>query len=243
MMGCIRQNRALGMTSGVMLLLTMLPLSASAQVIPRQEVIRASEQGLRSITEQSEKKLRVEKVFFRDELRLPDGEVTWSVRTKPETLKPGRNTIPVEISIAGKVTKIIQVAVTLKQHVKYLTVRRTLKRGDTVAESDLQWEEAELAHVVPSLVQDPSQLIGHSAIRQIQAGKPLQSEWFGTPVVVARGDRVHVTVERGVLSIETVGVAQSAGRIGETIVLENPESRRRYDARILGPGRAQTLMW
>lgn len=232
-----------GFTSGLLLVMVLLAFPAQAQVVKRQDVIRESGERLRAMVEKSGHGMRVERVFFRDDLTLPEGKVSWSLATDAGSLNPGRQRVAVDVAVNGKVVNTIQVTATVKQLVKYLVLRRNLKRGDVVAEGDLQWEEAELEREIPGLMQDAKGLIGQATTRSVSANKPLQGDWFAAPVVVARGDRVQVAVVQGPLRIETVGVAQAAGRVGETIVLENPESRRRYSARILGPGQAQTLTW
>ncbi|MBF0428432.1 MAG: flagellar basal body P-ring formation protein FlgA [Magnetococcales bacterium] len=222
-------------------LATVFAWPVYAQSLPRQNIIREVEQELRTVLEKNPKGLRLDRVFYRDELHVPDGKVTWTV--KSDDLRQGRQTIPVEVAVNGKVTNTIQVAITLKKRIRYLTLARPLKRGEVVTEADLTWEEGEFDRAVSGLMQDPKQVIGLATSRQVQADKPLQLDWFVTPMVIKRGERVQVTTARGALQIEMVGVAQSAGRVGETIQLENPASHRRFDARVTGPGQAQVMTW
>ncbi|MBF0272178.1 MAG: flagellar basal body P-ring formation protein FlgA [Magnetococcales bacterium] len=234
-----------GWVSGLLMgLLTFsASFSAQAQVLQRSDVIRESEQRIKALLDQENGGVRLERVFYRDELTLPDGKVTWKVVPSAEEWRTGRQNVPVEVSVNGKVATVIQVAVTLKQSMRYLVLRRPLKRGDVVTDADLKWEESELERPPVGLVEDPKRVVGQSVTRQIQANRPLQSDWFSAPVVVTRGERVQVAASRGGLHIETTAVAHTAGRVGETIVLENPSSRRRFDARVTGPGRAEVVAW
>ncbi|MBF0192316.1 MAG: flagellar basal body P-ring formation protein FlgA [Magnetococcales bacterium] len=225
------------------LLVGLMTISASwsvqAQVLQRSDVIRESEQRIKALLDEENGGIRLERVFFRDELSLPDGKVTWKVVPPADEWRSGRQNVPVEVSVNGTVATVIQVAVTLKQSFRYLVLRRPLKRGAVVTDADLRWEENELDRPPVGLVEDPKQVVGQAVTRQIQANRPLQSDWFSAPQVVARGERIQVAAVRGALRIETTAVAQSAGRMGEVIVLENPTSRKRFDARVTGPGRAE----
>lgn len=225
------------------LMVCLIPWTASAQVLQRSDVIRESESRIRALLEEQQEGLIVDRVFFREEVNLPDGQLSWKVVPGKGDWKPGRQTIPVEVSVNGKRATVIQVGANLKQSVRYLVVKRSLKRGDLVRESDLRWEEGALDRAPVDLVDNPRQLVGQAATRQIQPDRPLQSEWFTVPNVVARGERVQVAVAKSGLHIETVGIAKGPGRVGETIQLENPISHRRFEARITGPGRAEVVAW
>lgn len=239
-------NHRAGWRNGMVALVTLLTgiaSSAFAQVVERQVVMRESEQRLKALLEGSGGELRVSQVFFRDPLNLPDGRVDWAIRDGVGELKPGRQSVAVAVTVDGRPATVIQVAATLKQLAGYPVLRRAVKRGEVVSEADLRWEEKELDREIPGLVRDAGQVAGQAAAREIKPNRPLQEEWFGSPVAVKRGERLRVVMERGPLTIETVGVARSAGRVGETISLENPDSHRRFEARILEPGRAKALSW
>ncbi len=244
-MNCARRDVIVRVFLGLLLalFLTLATQPLQAQVVKRQEVIRASEQQLQKVLQNSGEEMRVTRVFYRHDLPLPDGKVSFSVDSHPEELKPGRQHVAVNVAVDGKVATVIKVSATLKQRVKYLTFRRHMKRGDVVVEADLQWTQADMERAMPDLVLDSKMVIGQATTRQIPADKPLKSSWFDAPVVVERGDRVQVAAVHGALHIQAVGVAQADGRVGETIAMENPVSRRRFDARILAPGRAQVTMW
>ncbi|MEO5344817.1 MAG: flagellar basal body P-ring formation chaperone FlgA [Magnetococcus sp. YQC-9] len=226
---------------GVAVLTGVFPLVAQAQMVQRQEVIRATEVELRALLEGDSDGLRLDKVFFRDELPLPDGKVSWKVKTSFADLRAGRQNIPVEVSVNGRMEKVIQVAATFKQSTRYPVLRRALKRGETVTAADLKWVESEIERPPAGLVENPKELIGMTATRQVGADRPLQADWFAAPNVVARGERVQVVAVQGALRIESTAVAKSAGRMGEIVSLENTESHKRFDARITGPGRAEVL--
>ncbi|NGZ06539.1 MAG: flagellar basal body P-ring formation protein FlgA [Magnetococcales bacterium] len=240
-MGMVGHRIAKRMMIGLMV--GLLPWSASAQVLQRSEVVRESEQHIKAVLEEEGMGLRLDRLVYREELKLPDGKVSWKVTAGQNDWRAGRQTIPVEVSVNGKMVTVIQVTATLKQTSRYLVLKRPLKRGDVVSEADLKWEEGELDRPPVDLVDNPRQLAGQSATRQIPAGRPLQYEAFASPHVVARGERVQVAAIRGSLHIETVGIAKAPGRIGETIQLENPASHRRFDARVTGPGRAEVVAW
>ena len=54
---------------------------------------------------------------------------------------------------------------------------------------------------------------------------------------VARGERVRVEVVEGAARLEFEGIAEGSGSAGETIPVRNPDTNRRFRARVEGKGR------
>jgi len=59
--------------------------------------------------------------------------------------------------------------------------------------------------------------------------------------VVEKGDRVVVEVRTGSMKLTMDTVSETGGRSGETVVLRNLSSGKRFRARIEGKGRAVSL--
>ncbi len=75
--------------------------------------------------------------------------------------------------------------------------------------------------------------------RPVRAGSAIPAAWLETPPDVIRGDRVHVEVRSGAARVAFEGEAQGSGSAGQTIPVLNPETGRRFSARIEGPGRVE----
>ncbi|MBF0262493.1 MAG: flagellar basal body P-ring formation protein FlgA [Magnetococcales bacterium] len=223
------------------LLTGWMPGQAHAQLIHARDVARASEQQLRAMLEGDAQGLRLEKVFYRDELRLPDGPVSWKVKSDVSDWGSGRQTIPVEVLVNGKPETVIQVAAIFKQSLRYPVLKRSLKRGEVVREGDIKWMEGDVKNPPAGMVESAKDILGMSATRSVTPDRPLQAEWFSSPQVVARGERVRVVAVSGALRIESTAVAKNPGRVGEIVSMENPDSHKRFDARITGPGHAEVI--
>jgi flagella basal body P-ring formation protein FlgA len=81
------------------------------------------------------------------------------------------------------------------------------------------------------------QLIGKVARRGIPAGQRIVPEALEDPKEVARGEKVHVRVIDGLATLSLEGIAQSAGRNGESILVHNPVSGRNFRAVVEGKGK------
>jgi flagella basal body P-ring formation protein FlgA len=71
----------------------------------------------------------------------------------------------------------------------------------------------------------------------IRAATAIRAPMLEDPKVVARGDTVTVEVFNGAAHLELDAVAEGAGAIGETIPVQNPDSHKRFTARVVGKGK------
>ena len=81
------------------------------------------------------------------------------------------------------------------------------------------------------------QAIGKLARRSIPAGQRIVPGALEEPKEVARGEKVHVRVIDGLATLSFEGVAASAGRKGESILVHNPASGRNFRAVIEEKGK------
>jgi flagella basal body P-ring formation protein FlgA len=72
----------------------------------------------------------------------------------------------------------------------------------------------------------------------IRAGEPIRSVWLQPPRAVLNGETVKVAVRNGGAQLELEAQAEGSGAVGEIIYVRNPDSHRRFRARVEGSGRA-----
>jgi flagella basal body P-ring formation protein FlgA len=70
----------------------------------------------------------------------------------------------------------------------------------------------------------------------LAAGAILVAQDITEPVVVKAGETVTVQVINGGVTISLNAVADETGRIGDTILLTNPSSGRRFSAQVTANG-------
>jgi flagella basal body P-ring formation protein FlgA len=81
------------------------------------------------------------------------------------------------------------------------------------------------------------EVAGRVPRRTIRAGTAIDPRWLDPAKAVARGDTVQVEVREGGALLQIAGQAQASGMVGQTILVLNPMSNKRFPARIEAPGR------
>ena len=81
-----------------------------------------------------------------------------------------------------------------------------------------------------------SALKGAVTVRPIGAGTILTKEMVTLPIVVLKNSLVKVRVVNGTITILGEGISLKDGRVGEIIEIENPLSKKKFHALVVGPG-------
>ncbi len=75
---------------------------------------------------------------------------------------------------------------------------------------------------------------GREPTRAIKPGELIFASILIAPREVSRGDQLHVVVESGETRIEFQAEAETAGRLGELVMVRNPDNGRHFQARVEG---------
>jgi flagella basal body P-ring formation protein FlgA len=110
-----------------------------------------------------------------------------------------------------------------------------LRAGQRLAADDFRIETDTAVPDLHSLSID--ELAGRRLRRAVRAGAAVRAEWTEATTDVARGETVKVEVRSGAALLAFDGLAQACGNAGQTVAVVNPQTRKRFQARVDGPGR------
>jgi len=115
-----------------------------------------------------------------------------------------------------------------------------LRSGRAIAAGEVQLAARE--EVPGSVSLSPAataleQAVGKWLRQPVRRGDTIRLAWLAEPKVVLRGDNVKVTVHNGGAQLELDGLAENSGAVGETVTVRNPDSQRRFRARVEERGR------
>lgn len=208
------------------------------QIVPQAEAVSRVTQTLQDALTGLQDGFVVDGVTLPHDLKLPDGAVSWQVELPPGTMQPGRYTLPVTVVVNGETAMTVKANLHIQQRMTLPAAKANLPKGHIIGPDDLQWLEYQADRPLVNPVRDGTDLMGKETLRPVRPNTPLLQSWFAEPLAVNQGEKVRILLDKGGLSIETRAIAMGKGRVGDEIVVRNPESSRRYRARITGPGEA-----
>lgn len=119
---------------------------------------------------------------------------------------------------------------------------RPIPQGRLIAESDLARAARTVSIFSPEPVAEAGAVIGRVARRALAAGAALEASALAAPPDVSAGDRLKVSVESGLARLVVDAKAATGGRRGDQILVENPQTGKRFKATVDGRGSAVVMM-
>jgi flagella basal body P-ring formation protein FlgA len=112
-----------------------------------------------------------------------------------------------------------------------------LPAGRPVADTQVEIVDAELCPFSEVSFGSASEIAGRLLRRSVPRGAPVFSSLLEGPKQVERGEIVAVEVLSGRAALRFEGRAESGGNAGETVTVRNPDTGRRFAARVQGKGK------
>lgn len=152
------------------------------------------------------------------------------------TLAAGRSHRDLVLTGNGRFRKI-PITVVVHHYREIPRARLKIGRGDRLSAELFDWEWVDVG-----AARQKTDLHGRQALadaccsRTIQAGQYLRASDLKPVPVVQAGDRVELTLQRGVVTVSVPATARQEGPVGKVIPVRNELTKRLVNARITGPG-------
>lgn len=141
---------------------------------------------------------------------------------------PSTGTPTVRLPVTGSLHRVIDVPVP--------AIR--LSRGETIEPHDIVLTRMRAKAVGPNAILDPDALIGMSAKTALLQGRPVTASTIEPPLFVKKGDMVTVSLNIRNLTLTARTRALQNGGEGDVIRVQNLESNRSFDVKIIAPSTA-----
>jgi flagella basal body P-ring formation protein FlgA len=126
----------------------------------------------------------------------------------------------------------VRVKVTVERN--WVEAVETVPAGKVIARGQLVGRRGSRFPFGPVTLDSIQQVEGQQAARAIKAGEAISGLMLVNPREVTRGDRVKVVVMSGDARLEFDAMAETSGRVGESVMVLNPESGHRFLAKVEG---------
>lgn len=110
-----------------------------------------------------------------------------------------------------------------------------IERSEPVQAKDIVFVKRPAGQVGADIVTDAADLVGMLPRRALRAGEPIRQADIAKPLLVDKNQLVTVTYAVKGLSLSMRGRAQAGGAKGETVRVQNPQSKRIIEGIVSGP--------
>lgn len=131
----------------------------------------------------------------------------------------------------------LYVPVTVAQNEEVVVAARPLVAGQTLTAQDIMLKSLPVQTFAGRQVYTaPKQLIGDQIMMSLPTGMIINQTSVQSPLIVKAGQMVTVHVYSGGVELSLDAVASQDGHIGDTILMTNPSSGRRFTAEVTAEG-------
>lgn len=131
----------------------------------------------------------------------------------------------------------LYVEVTIEQTENVVVAAKPLTGGQMITSDDLMLRSLPVQDFAGRQVfTDPAQIEGDEIMASLTEGTLITQNIVQSPLVVKAGQTVTVNVYSGNVMLSMDATADQDGRIGDTILLTNPSSGRRFTAEVTAQG-------
>lgn len=168
------------------------------------------------------------------DLVVPPGEVELRARPRLASACPepcrridlGSIPVVVEAWIDGRLYRTVSLTVRLSLVREVVVVNNPLPRHTMIRAADVRRERRDVGPLAHEPLEDPALAIGRRTTRMLAMGDIVLSDAVELPPLIRKGDVVTLAVERPGLFVTAKGIAQEAGRAGESVRVKNTASGR-----------------
>jgi flagella basal body P-ring formation protein FlgA len=136
----------------------------------------------------------------------------------------------------------IYVPVRLHAWVEAIVAAANLSPNTRLAADHLSRARVDMFGSSGGLVLDPAQAEGKILRVGLLAGAPILSPFLELPTVVRRGQKVLLTLTASTMVIKATAVAMEDGRVGDSIMVENPDSKKTLHATVAADGSVEITL-
>jgi flagella basal body P-ring formation protein FlgA len=111
-----------------------------------------------------------------------------------------------------------------------------LAPGTKLTAADLTLSRLDILATNGAYLTDPRQAEGMILRANVRAGAPILMPLLDRPLLVHRGDTVVLTLRDSAITIRTSEIAMEDGRVGDRILVENPDSKKTVRAAVVDSG-------
>ena len=169
------------------------------------------------------------------DLRVPMGEQSTVLEgvVKQNGHRPGLWSVPVNVLVDGVRYQTVWTTWEVGLWERRQVLARPIGRGETVSSDAFELKRVKVDVYTAESGLPAKALIGASASRDLAVGAVVTQRDVERPIIVRRGDTVHLAVRKGPITASATAVASQDGRAGDNIRVRTIATNREISATVV----------
>lgn len=137
------------------------------------------------------------------------------------------------VRVNGVVEKNLPLRLIVDAKTEMVVANRQLLAGTVLTVGDMSLQQRDVAQAAGLHVKAMDDLVGMKLRSMVRSGAPIKSNQLEKVPVIRSGQLVTIVAENDGFRMTVTGRAKSAGGVGDIIKVENLDSRKQFQARIV----------
>lgn len=155
---------------------------------------------------------------------LPSGRRRLEVLQSPRDRAAAVQSFLIAAYVGDREAARFWVKAEVRLYDQVVVAARPLGRQETLSAKDLRLERREVAPRLGQPFTRVDDVVGKQALRAIPSDATITATAVDRPTLLKRGSTINLVFDSGSLRVETQGVAEEGGKIGDLIQVKNPAS-------------------
>lgn len=152
-------------------------------------------------------------------------------------------TVKMIVIVNGQAFATSNVRFDVKLYRQVVVSANQVSQGELLTSEKLRYERMDTGRLGTGYFTDMKKIIGLETRRPLAPGLVVTDLMLNKPIIIKRGDLVHVIARIGGMEVTVVGKAMQNGYEGQLIRIQNVNSNKFISAKVLDEGTVQVLTY
>lgn len=209
---------------------------AGGTTLSAKKVRAAVQDYILDRTRDSGMEIRIKRIAFDENIVIPAGKVRYEFIAPRQWEGWGRTVLGLVVRVDDQLVKNMSIPVEVEALTDMVVALFPLPRGVVVEASDVSLQKRDLAEVSGKVSFNLDDVLGKKVRVPIRANTPVRSDYLEKVPLVKNGQMVTIVAENGELRVTATGMARGAGAEGDLIMVQNMNSKKSVQARVIDAG-------
>lgn len=213
-------------------------VTALSQQIDGQRLVADAEKFLKNKLNGSD--VLITSLSQPQDIFVPPGMVDFNLELPYGIRYNSPTNVSIGVQVSGRTFTIAKLRFDVKKYEQVAVTSRPIAANETITPDAIIFERRDIGRMPPGYFTGLNKILGLTVKRQLGPGLVLNDSMVAKPIVIKRGQAVNITAKVGDIEVSTSGVALQNGSIGQFIRVQNINSKKVVNGRIIDESTVQT---
>jgi flagellar basal body P-ring formation protein FlgA len=209
---------------------------AGGTVLSGKKIRAAVKDYILDRTRDSGMEINIKRITIGEDISVPAGKVSYEIIAPDQWQGWGKTVLGLVIRVDDQLIRNMSIPVEVEALADMVVALYPLPRGMVVEANDVSLQKRDLSDVSGKVSFNLADVLGKRVRVPIRANTPVRSDYLEKVPLIKNGQVVTIIAENGAFRVTATGMARGAGAEGDLIMVQNMNSKKSVQARVIDAG-------